>query len=141
MLRKGKINPVSEWSQSCYDQVIPQNHLLRRIEETVDFSFIYEVLADRYSPNRGRPAEDPIFLFKICLLEYLYNLSDVKIIEQIPLNLAYKWFLGLNIEDTEVPDDTTLSYFRVKRVGLKKFEEIFHRLIDQCLQENYYGHN
>ncbi|WP_175639464.1 IS1182 family transposase [Metabacillus schmidteae] len=135
MLQKDTSKQISGFDQYYYDKVIPQNHLLRQIDETVNFSFIYDMLAERYSPDRGRPAEDPVFMFKICLLEYLYDLSDVQVVEHIPLNLAYKWFLGLNVEDTDIPDDTTISYFRVKRVGLEKFEGIFHQLIDQCIEE------
>jgi transposase len=141
MLQKDNSKQISGFDQYYYDKVVPQNHLLRQIDETVNFSFIYDMLAERYSPDRGRPAEDPVFMFKICLLEYLYDLSDVQVVEHIPLNLAYKWFLGLNIEDIDIPDDTTISYFRVKRVGLKKFEEIFHRLLDQCIEEGLISPN
>jgi transposase len=134
MLRKDTSKQISVFDQYYYEKTVPQDHLLRKIAETVDFSFIREVLADRYSPHRGRPAEDPEFMFKICLLEYLYNLSDVQVIEHIRVNLAYRWFLGLNI-DEELPDDSTISYFRVNRVGLEKFQEIFQRIVDQCIDQ------
>jgi transposase len=134
MLRNDSSKQISGFDQYYYDKVIPQNHLLRRITETIDLSFIREMLADRYSPDRGRPAEEPEFMFKICLLEYLYNLSDVKVIEEIRVNMAYRWFLGLNLDD-ELPDDSTISYFRVHRVGLGKFQDIFHRLVEQCIAE------
>ncbi|MDQ0879190.1 IS1182 family transposase [Peribacillus sp. V2I11] len=133
MLRKDTSKQISGFDQYYYDNVIPQDHLLRRIDETIDFSFIREMLADRYAKDRGRPAEEPEFMFKICLLEYLYNLSDVQVIEHIRLNIAYRWFLGLNLDDG-LPDDSTISYFRVNRVGLEKFEEIFHRLVDLCVE-------
>ena len=133
MLRKDTFKQISGFDQYYYDRVIPQDHLLRQINETVDFSFIREMLKDRYSKDRGRPAEEPEFMFKICLLEYLYNLSDVQVIEHIRLNIAYRWFLDLNLDD-ELPDDSTISYFRVKRVGLEKFEEIFHHLVDLCME-------
>ncbi|MED4297391.1 IS1182 family transposase, partial [Priestia megaterium] len=104
-----------------------------QINKAVDFSFIRTLLSDRYSKHRGRPAEEPEFMFKICLLEYLYNLSDVQVIEHIRVNLAYRWFLGLNIDDG-LPDDTTISYFRVNRVGLDKFQQIFQHIINQCIE-------
>ncbi|GAA3314524.1 hypothetical protein GCM10020331_007230 [Ectobacillus funiculus] len=75
--------------------------------------FIRGMLSDRYSVDRGRPAQEPEFMFKICLLEYLYNLSDVQVIEHIRVNLAYRWFLGLNL-DGDLPDDSTISYFSRK---------------------------
>lgn len=124
---------ISVFDHYYYEKTIPQNHLLRRIATTVDFSFIREMLRERYCQDRGRPAEDPELMFKICLLEYLYNLSDVQVIGHIRVNLAYRWFLCLNI-DEELPDDTTISYFRVNRVGLDKFKEIFDRLIEKCIE-------
>ncbi|OXM82273.1 IS1182 family transposase [Paenibacillus rigui] len=136
MLRKDNGKQISGFDQYYYEKAVPQNHLLRSIAKTVDFTFIRELLAEQYSSDRGRPAEEPVFLFKICLLEYLYNLSDVQVISHIQVNLAYRWFLDLNIDD-ELPDDTTISYFRVKRVGLEKFQEIFQRLVDQCIEHGF----
>lgn len=133
MLRKTNSKQISAFDQYYYDKVIPQNHLLKEIDATVDFSFIRSMLSDRYSVDRGRPAQEPEFMFKICLLEYLYNLSDVQVIEHIRVNLAYRWFLGLNL-DEDLPDDSTISYFRVNRVGLQKFQEIFQHLVDQCIE-------
>jgi transposase len=134
MLRRISTKSISEQDQYYYEKAIPQDHLLRRIAQTVDFSFVREILADRYSPDQGRPAEDPILMFKICLLEYLYNLSDVQVIEQIRVNLAYRWFLGINIDDP-IADDSTVSYFRVKRAGLEKFQKIFQHIVHQCIEE------
>jgi transposase len=134
MLRRSASKVISEQDEYYYKKTIRSDHLLRRIAETIDFSFVREVLADCYSPDQGRPAEDPILMFKICLLEYLYGLSDVQVIEQIQVNLAYRWFLGIPIDDP-VPDDSTVSYFRVKRVGLKKFQKIFQQIVHQCIEE------
>lgn len=135
MLQKDVSKQICAFDQYYYEKTIPQDHLLRRISKSIDFSFIRKMLAERYSPDIGRPAEDPELIFKICLLEYFYNLSDVQVIEHIRVNLAFRWFLGLNI-DEELPDDSTISYFRIKRVGLKKFEGIFQCLIDQCIEHD-----
>lgn len=120
--------------EQYYYKVIPENHLLRRVQKTVDFSFINELTADKYSSNTGRAAINPELMFKICLIEYLYNLSDVKVVEEIQVNMAFRWFLGLQLDD-EVPDDTTISYFRVKRLGDNDYEKIFHRIVEQCFKQ------
>lgn len=138
MLRKDNSKQISGFDQYYYDKTVPQNHLLRRITETIDFTFVREALSKCYSSDRGRPAEEPEYMFKICLLEYLYDLSDVQVIEHIRVNLAYRWFLELNIDD-ELPDDSTISYFRVNRVGLEKFKEIFQQLVDQCIEQGLVG--
>jgi transposase len=89
MLRKANSKQITAFDQYYYDKTVPQNHLLRQIDKNVDLSFIREMLTDRYSEHRGRTAEEPEFMFKICLLEYLYNLSDVQVIEHIRVNPCY----------------------------------------------------
>ncbi len=116
-----------------FDKLIPKNHLLVEIDEVVDFSFIYEQLKNHYSPI-GRESKDPVMMFKILILEYLYNLSDVKAVERIKTDVAFRWFLGLKLDDT-VPDDTTISYFRINHVGEEKFEEFFNEIVKQCISK------
>jgi transposase len=81
----------------------------------VDFSFINEVVMESYSVYYGRPANEPELLFRLLFLQFLYNLSDERVIEDSQYNLAYKWFLGLNPEDT-LPDPSQLSWFRRHRL-------------------------
>lgn len=73
-----------------YDK-IPDNHLLKRVEKAVDFSFINELLADSYSKNNGRPAKEPEMMMKLLFLQYIYDLSDMKAIEEATFNLAFLW--------------------------------------------------
>lgn len=114
-----------------FDKLIPKNHILVEIDAVVDFSFVYEQLKDHYSPI-GRESKDPVMMFKILILEYLYNLSDVKVVERIKTDVALRWFLGLKLDDT-VPDDTTVSFFRINHVGEEKFEEFFNEVVKQCI--------
>ncbi|MGB4437794.1 MAG: IS1182 family transposase [Sedimentibacter sp.] len=97
------------------------------------FSFVYEQLKDHYSPI-GRESKDPVMMFKILILEYLYNLSDVRTVERIKTDVAFRWFLGLKLDDT-VPDDTTVSFFRINHVGEEKFEELFNEVVIQCIDK------
>jgi len=116
-----------------YDRIVLQDHLLRKINQVVDFSFVRELLKDRYTPNFGRPAEDPEFMLRLCLLQYLYGDSDRQAIENARVNLAYKYFLGLAV-DEDVPDDTTISYFRAIRLGEDKFKQVFQQVVQQCME-------
>ena len=97
-----------------YDR-IPEDHLLKRIANAVDFSFINELVADSYCASFGRPAKEPELMAKLCILERLYDLSDVKVIEEANCNLAYLWFLGLNPDDP-LPDPSLLAKFRTQRL-------------------------
>jgi IS5 family transposase len=82
----------------------------------------------------GRPAEDPEFMLRLCLLQYIYGDSDRQVVENARLNLAYKCFLGLAV-DAEVPDYTTISYFRVQRLGEEKFRSVLEQIVEQCIDE------
>jgi transposase len=114
--------------------LIPEDHLLRKINEAVDFSFIYELVRPSYCEYYGRPANEPELLFRLLFLQYLYGLSDERMIQEAQVNLAYKWFLGLNPEDT-LPDPSQLSRFRNHRLGASQINEILQVLVKQCVEE------
>lgn len=96
------------------DQLVPQDHLLRRIKAKVDFTFIYEKVRPPYA-SKGRPSVDPVRLVKMMLIGYLYGITSERQLEQeIHLNLAYRWFLNLPLNE-RVPDHSTLSQNRHRR--------------------------
>ena len=82
-----------------YDKLIPKNHLFRKINELVDFSFIRKELESKYVADNGRPAEDPERMFKYLLLKCINPLSDADLVERALYDLSYKFFLGINPED------------------------------------------
>jgi transposase len=133
MLRP-KSPQASFYGSYLYDRIVPQDHLLRKINQVVDFSFVRDLVKDRYTPDFGRPAEDPEFMLRLCLLQYLYGDSDRQVIENARVNLGYKYFLGLAV-DEEVPDDTTISYFRAIRLGEDKFRQVFQNIAQQCIDK------
>lgn len=98
-----------------YDILIPRNHLLRQINEQVDFSFIYDELISKYCPDNGRTAVSPVVMFKYLLLKTIYGLSDVDVVEHSRYDLSYKFFLGLMPED-DVIDPSSLCKFRRTRL-------------------------
>ena len=80
----------------CIDDLVPQDHLLRIIEKAIDWTFIYDLVRDRYSEETGRPSIDPVTLIKIPLIQYLYGIKSMRqTIKEIEVNMAYRWFLGL----------------------------------------------
>ena len=101
MLRENKERQNSFYS-ALYEK-IPESHILKQIDKSVDFSFINDLLESSYCKNFGRPAKEPEMMMKLLFLQYIYNLSDVKVIEEANCNLAFLWFLGLNPED-KLPD-------------------------------------
>ena len=131
---KVKSAQESFYGNYLYDKIVPPDHLLRKINHVVDFSFVNEMVRDRYTPDFGRPAEDPEFMLRLCLLQYLYGDSDRQVIENARINLAYKYFLGLAV-DEDVPDDTTISCFRAQRLGEEKFRQVFEQIVKQCIDK------
>jgi transposase len=131
---KPKSPQESFYGSYLYDRIVPSDHLLRKINQVVEFSFVRQILKDRYHPDIGRPAEDPAFMLRLCLLQYIYGDSDRQVVENARLNLAYKNFLGLTV-DAEVPDYTSISYFRTQRLGEEKFRAILEQIIRQCIDK------
>jgi transposase len=113
---------------------IPENHILKLIDEAVDFSFINPLLEGSYSKYYGRPAKEPELMVKLLVLQYLYNLSDKDVIIDASLNLAYMYFLGINPED-ELPDSSLLSKFRVHRLQDVSLDEIIVEIVNQCVKK------
>ncbi|MCC0566843.1 transposase, partial [Brevibacillus borstelensis] len=84
----------------CLDELVPEDHLLRVIQKHVDFSFIREKVRQYYCEDNGRPAIDPVVLFKMIFIGYLYGIrSERQLEKEIQTNIAYRWFLGLSLTD------------------------------------------
>ena len=98
-----------------YDMLVPKNHVLRQINDLIDFSFVYDELTSKYCPDNGRMAEDPIRMFKYLLLKTIYTLSDVDVVEHSRYDLSYKYFLGMMPED-DVINPSSLCKFRRMRL-------------------------
>ena len=103
------------------EQLVPQEHLLRKIDRSIDFSFIRRLCAPLYSANLGRPAIEPEVLFRMLFVGYLYGIrSERRLEEEINYNMAYKWFCGLSLTE-KAPDATTLSVNRKRRFRITTF--------------------
>ena len=119
---------------SCLYEKIPKNHLLKKIDSAVDFSFINEMLEDQYCINFGRPAKEPEMMLKLLFLQKLYNLSDERVIEDSSYNLAHMWFLGLNPED-KLPDSSLLAKFRTQRLCGTQLDDMISEIVHQCVEK------
>lgn len=120
------------------DECVPEDHLLRSIERHIDFSFIYELVEPLYSKDMGRPSLDPVLLIKIPIIQYLFGISSMRrTIEEIKVNMAYRWFLGLGFSG-QVPHFTTFGKNYKRRFeGTELFEEIFERILLMIVEEGF----
>jgi transposase len=114
------------------EQRVPRTHLLRRIQEQIDFNFIYAEVKKTYGSN-GNVSIPPPVILKMMLLLVLYNVrSERELMETIPMRLDWLWFLGHDI-DSEVPDHSVLSKAR-GRWGVEAFRGFFERVVWQCVE-------
>src|SRR6266849_2095762 len=115
------------------DQV-PETHLLRLIEKHISFAFVREKLKESYS-DTGRPSIDPELLLRILLIGYLYGItSERKLVEELRMHLAWRWFTGLSF-DQEIPHHSTFSKNRHGRFQQSKlFEQLFEQIVSQCVE-------
>ena len=91
------------------ENMVPQDHLLRKIDDAIDFKKIYEFVEDLYCEDNGRPSVDPVVLFKIVLIQHIYGISSLRrTLEEVSMNLAYRWFIGYPLNEA-VPHFSTVD--------------------------------
>ena len=127
MLRP-KSSQLSFYGDHIYERVIPEDHFLKLLSRAVDFTFVNELCGDAYTPDFGRPAYAPEMMFKILFLQFLYDISDRRVEEEVNFNLVLKWFVGLAI-DERPPDSSSLTRFR-DRLSEERFALIFNRIVE-----------
>jgi len=120
------------------EDLMPEDHILRKIDKAIDFSFIYDLVSGCYCPDNGRPSIDPVVLFKIVFIQYLFGISSMrKTIREIKVNIAYRWFLGYGLRDS-IPHFTTFGKNYVRRFSNTDiFERIFSRILEEGIKCGY----
>lgn len=116
------------------DQLVPNDHFLRQVDNLIDFDFIYDLVEETYSSDNGRPSLDPVMLVKIPILQCLYGIRSMRqTIRDIEVNNAFRWFIGLTLDD-KVPHFTTYGKNYSRRFQNKEvISEIFSHVLNQAL--------
>lgn len=132
MIEKQSKQP--EYEFVLIDNLVPPDHLLRKIDKIIDFSFIEEKVEHLYCTNNGRPGLNPTVLFKILFIGYLFGIrSERQLIREIQTNVAYRWFLNYKLAD-KIPHHSTLSRNRNERFAQSNiYQEIFDEIIFQAM--------
>lgn len=119
----------------CIDDLVPKDHPIREISKAIDFSFIYDLVRDKYCEDNGRPSIDPVVLFKIVFIQYLFGIRSMRqTIKEIEVNMAYRWFLGYGLMDS-IPHFSTFGKNYVRRfAGTDIFEQIFERILLEAVK-------
>ena len=119
------------------ENIVPQDHLLRKIDAAIDFKKIYEFVEDLYCEDNGRPSIDPVVLFKIVLIQHIYGISSLRrTLEEVSMNLAYRWFIGYPLNEA-VPHFSTVSYNFKHRFNHATVEYVFRWVLKAAAEEGY----
>ncbi len=118
--------------------LVPEDHILRLIDEAIDWSFIYDLVEDKYSKDKGRPSLDPVTLIKIPFIQYLFGIKSMRqTCKEIEVNVAYRWFLGLDMYD-KVPHFSTFGKNYTRRFkDTDLFEQIFEHILKECYKYKF----
>ena len=136
MLERGKLDRgIVEMVDT--ESLVPQNHLLRKIDAAVDFNVLYELVEPLYCEDNGRPSIDPVVLFKMVLIQHLYGLPSLRrTAEEVSLNIAYRWFLGYTLQE-ETPHFSTVSYNFRHRFTAETVDQVFNWILNEVADAGY----
>ena len=123
----------------CLDEVVPDDHLVRAIAAVLDLSWVHAELGSYY-PKIGRPSIDPVLMIRMLIVGYVFAVrSERALCREVRVNLAYRWFCGLSIED-KVPDHSAFSRARNERFGDSAiFRSVFERVVGACIGAGLVG--
>lgn len=135
--RNGKQNKLE---MVVLEELVPQDHLLRKIDKTVDFSFINPLCKPYYCADNGRPAIEPETLFRMLFIGYLYGIrSERRLLQEIEVNIAYRWFIGYDITE-KLPDVSVIWQNRLRRFnGTDVPQKIFDEIVRQAISKGLVG--
>ena len=137
----GRLNRDQGQLFYCFnlEEAVPEDHQVRRIAEVLDLSWVRAELASRYSPV-GRPSIDPVLMIRMLIVGYVFAIrSERALCREVQVNLAYRWFCGLGIED-KIPDHSVFSRARNERFRDHDiFRHVFERVVDACIAAGLVG--
>ncbi len=126
-----------QYQMLCIEDMVPEDHILRKIDRAIEWDYIYDLVEDKYCLDNGRPSIDPVILIKIAFIQFLFGIKSMRqTIKDIEVNVAYRWFLGLDLTD-KVPHFSTYGKNYTRRFeGTDIFEQIFARILEECVKYN-----
>jgi transposase len=121
------------------EEAVPDDHLARKIAAVLDLSWVYAELAPHYADN-GRPSIDPELMIRMLIIGYVFAIrSERALCRDVQVNLAYRWFCGLSIED-KLPDHSAFSRARNERFRDSDiFRRVFEHVVETCIAGGLVG--
>jgi transposase len=118
-----------------FEELIPEDHILRLVDQYVDFSFVRSKVEHLYS-DTGRPSVDPELMMRMLLVGYLFGFSsERRLCDEVRMHVGYRWFVGLSLDD-KVPDHSTFSKNRHGRFKESRiYQQMFDQIVQQCMEK------
>lgn len=114
------------------ESLVPENYILRHVDRAVDLSFVREKTAELYTEGQGRHSIPPELVLRLFLLQYLFDLSDRALCNEVAMHAGFRWFCRLNFDDP-IPDRTTLVKLRRLWGITGVFDEVMREVVRQCV--------
>lgn len=132
-----KTEERGQYEMICIEELVPKEHILRKIDAAIDFTHIYELVGELYCPDNGRPSIDPVVMFKMVLIQHLFGITSLrKTAEEVRMNVGYRWFLGYLLNE-QTPHFSTLSHNFRNRYTPEIVENIFFWILDEINNAGY----
>ena len=125
---------LSEYT-GIYDLVVPKDNMLRKINELIDFSFVYDELSNKYCSNNGRNAIDPIRMFKYLLLKSIFDLSDVDVVERSKYDMSFKYFLDMAPEESVIDSSSLTKFRRLRLKDINILDMLINKTVEIALEK------
>ncbi|WP_159721375.1 transposase, partial [Enterococcus sp. CSURQ0835] len=137
MMSKHPLDGRKQTVQISLDELVPKDHLVRKIDAAIDFDFVYPIVESTYS-TLGRPSIDPVVLIKLVFIQYLFGIPSMRqTIKEVETNLAYRWFIGYDFQE-KIPHFSTFGKNYARRFReTTLFEEIFAYILEQAVKAGF----
>lgn len=134
MIQKQQSMTFSPYME-LYNLIVPKDNLLRRINELVDFSFVYDELKNKYCLDNGRNAIDPIRMFKYLLLKTIYDLSDVDVVERSKYDMSFKYFLGMAPEEAVIEPSSLTKFRKLRLKDINLLDILINKTVEIAIEK------
>ncbi|MFA9458530.1 IS1182 family transposase [Halalkalibacter sp. AB-rgal2] len=132
---KSQSNLVLSPYLEIYDLIVPKDNVLRKINELIDFSFIYDELTTKYCHDNGRGAVDPIRMFKYLLLKKMFDLSDVDIVERSKYDMSFKYFLGMAPEEGVINPSSLTKFRKMRLQDINLLDLLINKTVEIAIEK------
>jgi hypothetical protein len=120
---------------AIYDLVVPKDNLLRKINDLVNFSFVYDELKDKYCFDNGRNAIDPIRMFKYLLLKSIFDLSDVDVVERSKYDMSFKYFLNMAPEEPVIEPSSLTKFRKLRLKDINLLDMLINKTVEIAIEK------